>query len=91
MKLILGGECFVCGDDLVLRTNAPQDCQMDHDAPHGDHCKKEWYAYDGDDVVCAACGAKGYVSCDGEGSAYVDYDETSEHNVKCFQKWEAQK
>ena len=47
-KLTAGGECFICGNDVVITTTAPQECQVEHDNPCSDECKKDWWAYDGD-------------------------------------------
>jgi len=50
--------CEDCGDDLKVLTD----------------CLLENHAYDGDLVRCVSCDARGWVSVDEEGSAWVNMD-----------------
>ncbi len=77
MKIVTDESCLICGDDLVIETDVKQDT-MDHEA---------WKAVDGDPANCSECGFQAYVSADDQ-IAYIAWDETSEHNVKCAEEYE---
>lgn len=82
-------DCFVCGDAFQIRTSAPQVCPCDG-AGAGNCARHDgfWWAFDGDEAICPGCGALGYVAAD-EDESSVAYDELSEHNVRCMEKYEA--
>jgi hypothetical protein len=83
-------ECFICGESpVILYTEHDQLCGC----PAGRKCAEHsgwWWAADGETVQCPDCGAIGMVSADGE-SAHVSWDEESDHNVACAEKYEGRK
>ena len=59
-KPLENDECLNCGDALEALTE----------------CKQENYFYDGDEVRCLSkCGMTGSFSCDGEGDAWVSWND----------------
>ena len=69
-------DCFICGATLQVTTEAKQ---VDGEG---------FLAYDGDPVKCPDCGAAAWISADEDG-ANVLWDEQSEHNRACYEKYEA--
>jgi hypothetical protein len=88
-----GESCPVCGDGLVIHTDAPQDTcscieEAGYDECQSDDCQlKSWWAFDGDEVICPDCGFKGWVSADAE-DAHIAWEDDDEHNVKCYEEYE---
>ena len=77
MNRILSDEsCTVCGDQLMILTEAKQP-----DAPG-------WMAFDGDAVICDDCGFQAQVSADGETGAYITWDDCTPHNLMAAYKYE---
>ena len=73
-------ECFICGDELTLYTKADQS-----------ECEGRGWSYcaiEDDTVQCSSCGALGSITIDDE-TASVNYDEESDHNVRCREAYEA--
>jgi len=85
--------CFICGNEMTLRTKCTQDVagiKAENGLSDTDVVEEcSWYAYDGDTVECLKCGAQAWASVDAN-EAYVAYDETTDHNVRCAEKWEAE-
>ena len=90
-KIESGTDCFICGAEFWIHTNAEQEDRVDvrhYGEPYrADIRSYSWTAGDGDEVICDDCGAMGWVSADGE-TAYVSWDEMDEHNTKCYDAWE---
>lgn len=79
--VVIGESCFICGNEWTLYTTAEQPAGEPDGAYSG---------HDGDSVECLECGAIAWLSVDGEeGTAYVNYEETSDHNLECARKYEA--
>lgn len=77
MKIVPTDEsCHVCGNELEIHTEASQEGVSDG-----------WLAFDGDKAECPECGFQGWVCADEDG-AYINWDETSEHNLKCADIYE---
>lgn len=94
--IAINESCFICGNDMDLRTKCPQECLYCGEEGHkecDEGCRGweiEWWAYDGDEVSCRECGAKAWVTTE-DGTACVTYDEETEHNIECFKRYEAKK
>lgn len=80
--IVIFEDCFICGDEFTLYTKADQD--------EAEGNGWAYVAFDGDTVQCATCGAIGWVSADGDDTG-VNYDEESEHNVRCADAYEARR
>lgn len=78
--------CPVCGDSLTLYTNAEQPAEPVKKTKR--HTTYSFCAEDGDEAKCGTCGFIGWASVDSE-DAYINWDETDAHNVKCAEEWEA--
>lgn len=69
------GECPRCGEEATILTKrsqagVPGDIEGDH-GPPDDGIPRDWWADDGDPVVCQGCRLEGAVSTDGEGGAGI--------------------
>ena len=71
-------QCFNCGGDQILHTEARQDERKAHES---------YRAFDGDKVECFECGFLSQIACDDE-IAEVTWDETSPHNLKAAEEYE---
>lgn len=81
-------DCWVCGDELHARTDAPQQCDGEHPGPCGEHCLGPFFC-DGDELLCLECGAAGWVIVDEDGSLGWNYDWLCEHNVLVADRYTA--
>ena len=69
-EVLCGFKCLICREEMILHTDAPQEG------------RRKYYAYGGEKVICPNCGATAQAEMD-TGGAYIDFDETTNHNVKC--------
>lgn len=83
-----GEECEICGGQWTILTTTPQECCCleRHDECVCEEMGFTWWASVDDDAVCHDCGAQGSVTGDEDGGS-VTYDQTSEHNMACWEKY----
>jgi len=77
--IVIFESCLICGDEFTLYTKADQS-----------ECEGQGWAYcatEDDTVQCSSCGAIGSITIDDE-TASVNYDEESEHNIRCAEEYE---